>query len=68
MVEAIEVLERVSQIVSKAKDSSITQTPDGRDPVYWPITIHGATGMIRFDKETSPPNTSHHLSLSKMDN
>ena len=46
MHEAGEILERVQWIVNHADNQLLVQTPDGRDPVYWPVTVYGRSAMF----------------------
>lgn len=59
MYEAGELLTQVQRILDKAGDRTIVQTPDGRDPVYWPYTIYGRSGMMKLDD--IKPETSDNL-------
>jgi hypothetical protein len=62
LVNAVNTLDRIKKMVDMhywKRADSIEQTPDGRPPVYWPITIHGKTGMMQDDRlkkiDPTPP-------------
>jgi len=58
MYEAGELLEEIQQIVEVSDGSEGEKMPNGEDPVYWPKTIHGKTGMIQ--KNVADLNNQEH--------
>jgi hypothetical protein len=71
LYEAGELLARVQSLVDRAGDKVVEQTPDGRDPVYWPYTIYGRSGMIRKDdlkpQFSNPPPLENKANVSQPD-